>query len=655
MISVILYGRNDSYGYNLHKRAAISLNCIAEVLTHPGDEIIFVDCNTPDDMPTFPEAIRDTLTQKAKNLLRILRLRPHLYEKYKKGSPLKALEPLSRNIAIRRSNPSNRWILSTNTDMVFVVRDPLKSLSDVVAELPDGFYELPRFEVPEGLWESVNRLDPVSIISDFRKWGQKLHLNEVIISRPDILFDGPGDFQLFLREQIFKIHGFNEDMVWGWHVDSNLCKRLYILNGETKSLLDHVFAYHCDHTRQSTPMHQSKNRTENDLNRFYHNVISPFLHNQAEKWGLPHEEIEEIRLTDYYEKRFINVLEDYLPGMLKDFTTDFYVQESFDHGQIYDTKHVIPFIIDHLFNFSNTTCLGYFGCNDELLSLMDAILQRLEHRGLIYVSNELIKSVTSKLHQLSSRCFIINNEEIINKSDIFIFDTSSMHIPQVLKFDGISFPENSFEYIDFKKKLQTLFLKCIKVEGERYKEKKLLRRFLIISSVNTWFESLTLSLLDTTLTPYSSRIRYGYIHIESDISTSRKLDNRELEKEKNIVSFAQTLPDKFWEETVSFVKKFIKSNERLIGPEEVISVFKEKSYSYLESFLEKIDIQWAIIHKGMLSEINFDLLNHMIKTMRPVFTNEVFIILTNRTDIPEISRQSENYKNLLERVYMEFY
>ena len=124
MISVIVYGRNDSYGYNLHKRAAISLNCIAEVLTDPDDEILFVDCNTPNGMPTFPEAIADTLTPKARGLLRIFRLRPDLYEKYKKGSKLKVLEPLSRNIAARRSNPSNRWILSTNTDMVFVVRDP---------------------------------------------------------------------------------------------------------------------------------------------------------------------------------------------------------------------------------------------------------------------------------------------------------------------------------------------------------------------------------------------------------------------------------------------------------------------------------------------------------------------------------------------------
>src|SRR5271154_3013000 len=76
MISVIVYGRNDAHGYNLHKRAAISLNCIAEMLSHAGDEILFVDYNTPNDLPTFIEAIYDTLTSKAKSLLRVFRVRP---------------------------------------------------------------------------------------------------------------------------------------------------------------------------------------------------------------------------------------------------------------------------------------------------------------------------------------------------------------------------------------------------------------------------------------------------------------------------------------------------------------------------------------------------------------------------------------------------
>ncbi len=76
MFSVILYGRNDSHGYNLHKRAAISFNAIAEVMSDPDDEILFVDHNTPDDHPTFPEAIHDTLTEKIKKVMRILRIRP---------------------------------------------------------------------------------------------------------------------------------------------------------------------------------------------------------------------------------------------------------------------------------------------------------------------------------------------------------------------------------------------------------------------------------------------------------------------------------------------------------------------------------------------------------------------------------------------------
>src|SRR5580658_5299779 len=109
MISVILYGRNDSHGYNLHKRAAISINCIAELLSGQDDEILFVDYNTPNDLPTFIEAIYDTLTGRAKTLLRVFRVRPQLHARLVERTHLTALEPHSRNIAIRRSNARNRW------------------------------------------------------------------------------------------------------------------------------------------------------------------------------------------------------------------------------------------------------------------------------------------------------------------------------------------------------------------------------------------------------------------------------------------------------------------------------------------------------------------------------------------------------------------
>src|SRR5690349_17989943 len=102
MLSIVLYGRNDSYGYNLHKRAALGLNCMAELLDEPDDEILFVDYNTPDDFPTFPEAIADTLTEKVHKRLRVLRVRPTLHRRYHSRSHLQALEPVARNVAIRR-------------------------------------------------------------------------------------------------------------------------------------------------------------------------------------------------------------------------------------------------------------------------------------------------------------------------------------------------------------------------------------------------------------------------------------------------------------------------------------------------------------------------------------------------------------------------
>lgn len=154
MLSVILYGRNDDHGYNYHKRLAISINCIAEMLSHPNDEIIYSDYNSPDDFPTCLEAIEDTLTKKAKSLIKIIRIRPSIHSRYEKKTKLQVLEPIARNAAVRRSSPANKWILSTNSDMIFVPKEGTETLSTLVSTLEDGFYSLPRFELPEQLWKA---------------------------------------------------------------------------------------------------------------------------------------------------------------------------------------------------------------------------------------------------------------------------------------------------------------------------------------------------------------------------------------------------------------------------------------------------------------------------------------------------------------------
>lgn len=532
MISVIVYGRNDSYGYNLHKRAAISLNCIAEVLTDPADEILFVDCNTPNGMPTFPEAIADTLTPKARQLLRIFRLRPDLYDKYKKGSHLKALEPLSRNIALRRSNPANRWILSTNTDMVFVVRDFTRSLSDVAAGLADGLYELPRFEVPGALWESVDRHDPNKIISSFADWGQKLHLNVAVISRPEIRFDGPGDFQLMLREQILAIHGFNEDMVLGWHVDSNLCRRLFLLNGKTESLLDHVFAYHCDHTRQVTAMHDSANRKENDSRRFIYDVNSPYLPEQEKTWGLAQETIEELRITDESCGAYDQSLSKILPGMAEPVAWDSYVDESYDHSQIYDNFHMFPYLADYLLDIDRKCTIGYFGGNLELLNSLTQFLREVHHQGAMLADRKLLAcAFPNRIPTLPENCRAVAREKLLKESDIYIFDAGLMHLQKGANSSNIESLIAAPEADDFRDQLANAFFRTVAWERERLASKaKLEKQILLIGAHATWFERVVLKAIGTTVTPYSTHVRQGFARIVPNRPVSSSLIARCCEK-----------------------------------------------------------------------------------------------------------------------------
>jgi hypothetical protein len=525
MISVIVYGRNDSYGYNLHKRAAISLNCIAEVLTDPTDEILFVDCNTPNGMPTFPEAIVDTLTAKTRSCLRVFRLRPELYEKHKKGSRLLALEPLSRNIALRRSNPANRWILSTNTDMVFVLRDPAKSLSEVAGGLSDGLYELPRFEVPGALWETVDRNDPGKIISQFAYWGKRLHLNLAVISRPQIRFDGPGDFQLMPRAQLFSIHGFNEEMVLGWHVDSNLCHRLFLLNGKTESLLDEVFAYHCDHTRQVTAMHDSAQRTENSQKRFIYEVRTPYLPNQESSWGLPGESIEELRLTHEWRGSYDRSMESILPGMGKPVAFDSYLDESYDQSQVYDNFHVMPFLADCINDTARSATVGYFGGNVELVELLQKYLNDVGRSGKVLVERELIASAFRHLPiKLPENCRVSDTPTLLAHADIVIFDAGIMHLGTDPTGTDTRTLIDAEIADDFRANLTSTFYQAIILVRKRSSPgSKFEKQFLLIGAHHTWFEKLVLAMIGTTVTPYGTHIRQGFALKIPQRSTRRGL------------------------------------------------------------------------------------------------------------------------------------
>jgi len=504
MISVIVYGRNDSYGYNLAKRAAISLNCIAQLLDDPDDEIIFVDCNSPNDIPTFPESIADTLTPKTRQLLRVLRLRPEQYERGKNGAKFKVLEPLCRNIAIRRSNPANRWILNTNTDMVFTPQRDGQSLTSIFRDLPDGFYELPRFEMPESLWESTDRFDPVGTIASFKNWGLRLHISEIIKASKETLFDGPGDFQLCLRNQLIQIHGMNEQMVLGWHVDSNLCKRMWLLNGETRTILNCLHAFHCDHTRIQTVYHLAGKSTENSFADFFVNVTTPYIPEQAESWGMPDEEIEEIKLNER-QSVVSAILEQILPGMDSPIIGKTTV-DGYDTGFYYSDYHVFPYLADIVVNFSKNVQIGYFGSNVRMLSMLSELRRLLGHTGWILYNADLLPLVSSIPNGRP-----VSTEDIHANAGAYIIDLSMKHLPVRPNESGLPIPDKCPQVVQFARKMSDVIIEVAGYEKNIADNGGLLRPAIFIGCHYSSFDTMITMLFSCAMTPASTHIRSGVL------------------------------------------------------------------------------------------------------------------------------------------------
>jgi hypothetical protein len=496
MLSVILYGRNDSHGYNLHKRAAISLNAIAELLSDPDDEILFVDYNTPSDLPTFVEAISDTLTEKAIARLKVLRVRPDVHrDRFAPRTHLLALEPIARNVAIRRSNPANKWILSTNTDMIFCPREAGADLTSITRGLADGFYHLPRFELPEGLWETLDRKDAPRLIEAARDWGKRFHLNEIVLADRDNVYDAPGDFQLFLRQDLFDIDGFHEEMILGWHLDANMAKRMRLLRGKVSSALDHLVGYHCDHTRMSSPYHRG-DRTENDQVRFDDMVTTPQVPEQRNTWGLPDVAVESFRLGEASGARYFRGLQSTIPEPLEGFLQTQYLLTDFGRLE-YPADHVLPYLLDLVAAMPMDTRIGYVGVRADTWDMFasgwgamgGAPIRLLDDCDWLDAGSHTVRRLPLEawLGQCDMFIFEIGGQESTHHTNLTAADSARLWV------------------------VDKAFKSTIVRDQARLASGLQTRRVVVINGVHNFFEPEVMPHVAVTLTPYSSRIRHGFV------------------------------------------------------------------------------------------------------------------------------------------------
>jgi hypothetical protein len=503
LISVILYGRNDAHGYNLHRRAALSLNCIAEVLTDPDDEIVFVDYNTPDELPTFVEALADTLTDRCLGLLRVLRVPAAVHERrFASRTHLPAIEPAARNAGVRRANPSNRWLLSTNTDMIFLTQTEA-SLSDLCRQIADGFYGLPRFELPEWLWERLPRIDPARAMAEIERLGPGLRLDEPTVSHEWIRFDAPGDFQLILRDDFFAIDGLDEEMLLGYHVDSNLSRRMLFHRGSIDSLGDSLAGYHCNHNRERTVYHGAQ-IVSNDLERFVVKVEGAELPAQRDIWGLVDEPVEEVDVRERVGPRIAAALAGAIPsGPGPRAPSD---AARLPYELTYDSGHVLPFVADALAVSGSSETVGYVGANPLLERMLAAAVAELWFESPLQ---------SARLDDLTSV------EELAARADVVVVDLgidASSADPSLASpgtHQPARIPRELREAFDVLERL-------VDLERARLDRGERPRRFVLVHSWTVFWDAFVIANFDCSHTTAHSRVRRATVRrVSADDGATR--------------------------------------------------------------------------------------------------------------------------------------
>ena len=354
--------------------------------------------------------------------------------------------------------------LSTNTDLIFIpVRN--RTLTDISRDLGPGFYHAPRIELPETLWESLDRQKPREVIDTVHEWGNTLHINEIVLlGREFIRYDGPGDFQLIQRSDLFNIHGFHEKMLLGWHVDSNIAQRLGLLHGKVGDLGDKVFGYHCDHTRQVTSAH-SHTRTENDWRVFVDAVERPEVPEQADTWGCPDDDIEEIRLVPPRTQIYIRALQKAIGRPLEQPTYARYVAETYNQVD-YDPRHIMPFLADLFATSSKTTNVVWYGLKYETLRLFSSVWRDLGFSEKITIDINHPFLELGDFEGIGAR--LLPSEEAFSSASVFVFDFGAPLAKGADKDETSSYSRRIEE-------LLKVFLLVVRNERERMRKRAYLQ------------------------------------------------------------------------------------------------------------------------------------------------------------------------------------
>lgn len=270
-ISAILTTKNDNYGNNLFHRVTMCLQSLIENF----DEVIFVDWKVKNDDSVISN-IKKSLPHTGK-LKNIIVTKNFLQEKYPYISKFNMIESISRNVAIRRTEGD--YVISTNIDIITTPLD--KSVLN-----RNIFYTVPRRDVGESFHLSFDNYE--SLYSNILSKKDSFSPKERIENSTDkwSLISCCGDFQIGHKETWNKMKGFEESILFGCGIDTNVMKKASFVC-DIKVLNHYIF--HLNHGKNG-------NRDEDEIvppMSDQHSIIENFQETtNTENWGMANENFE---------------------------------------------------------------------------------------------------------------------------------------------------------------------------------------------------------------------------------------------------------------------------------------------------------------------------------------------------------------------------
>jgi hypothetical protein len=288
-ISAVIVSRNDNYGGHLNERATYCLNSAIDTY----DEVFYIDWNSPTNSLLYD--IKDNINFKG-NLKHII-INPEIASilTNHNAEAQKCCEVLSRNIGLRRM--TSEWMISTNIDIIAPRREELEKTIEGMNK--DCFYTISRRSTD---WETILGFNNGDY--NFKEWkktreylienSEERHFEETVMEGDNYsIINCCGDFQIAHKDVWNVIRGFEEELIYPGHADTNVQKKAAMHGFGLKALYNPAF-FHINHGTGGGGFldHDKFGQKNLKYQDYYRAIIYQQKTENSESWGFGDTEIE---------------------------------------------------------------------------------------------------------------------------------------------------------------------------------------------------------------------------------------------------------------------------------------------------------------------------------------------------------------------------